>query len=117
MNQEEREQLKAELREEILEEMTNKSRKTAPGLKKVYEKWFFGPDKKDKFKNSKMEQAFGRSMSWKAWEGIRALAKTHFGISYQSQLINVNQDELERVADAICQLVYSLKVNQQKEGE
>ena len=109
MTQEEREQLKAEIRAEILEEMSANSTKVAPGLKRVYEKWFYGSDKSDKTRNSKMSQAYGHGPHWKVWESTRSFVRQYFKVSSQAQLCKQNQDEVERVADTICQTLYDLK--------
>ena len=110
MTAEEREALKEEIRTEILEEMSKKSTKVAPGLKKVYEKWFYGTDKHNKMHNSLMAEAFGHGPHWKIWETTRSFVRQYFGVTSQAQLCNKDQDEVERVADTICQMIYDLKI-------
>lgn len=109
MSPEERESIKAELREEIMNELSNKQRKRPSGLETVYKRWFYGPDSRDKYKNSKMAQAFGNATQWKVWEAVRTLARLVLGKSRVAQLDEADQEAVERVTEAICQLVYSLK--------
>ncbi len=107
MNADERELLKAELREEILEELSRKSNRRALGLETVRKKWFFGPNKKFQFENSKMAQFFGTDQH-KVWDAVRSLTRLIFHKGSCSQLENLNQEKVEYVANALCELVYSL---------
>lgn len=115
MNPEEREQLKAELREELMNELSSKSRKTSPGLDTVYKKWFYGPDRRNNHKDSKMAKAFGNANQWGVWEAIRTLVRLIFGRRYVAQLISDDQQKVEEVANTICELIYSLKAGEKEE--
>ena len=54
-----RELLKQEIKTEIMEELNAaRSMKQVPGLKKVKEKWFFGPDKNFQYSDSVMSKMF-----------------------------------------------------------
>lgn len=103
----EREQLKAEIMEEILEELAKKSNKPVPALENVRKKWFNGPDKRFKYSNSKMQQVFGDNQH-RVWDAIRSLTRLVFNKSQCSQLRDIDQEKVEKVANSICEMVYSL---------
>ena len=107
----EREQLKAEIREEILEELAKKSNKPVPALENVRKKWFNGPDKRFKYNNSKMQQVFGNNQH-RVWDAIRTLTRLIFHKGTCSQLRDIDQEKVEKVANSICEMVYLLE----KEG-
>lgn len=107
MSTEERELLKAELREEILEELARKSNRRALGIESVRKKWFIGPDKRNPYSNSEMYKVF-RNDQHKVWEAIRTLTRLIFHKGSCAQLENLDQEKVEHVADALCELVYSL---------
>ena len=117
MTPEERELLKEELRAELMEEFNKKSHKQVQALVSISKKWFNGPNKNFKWSDSKMQRIFGSHDQHKVYEAIRTLTRLIFGKSVAVQLRDEDQKEVEKVANAICELVYSLKVNQQKAGD
>lgn len=108
MQVDEREQLKAEIRAEILSEIEKKSHKVIPGLEAVREKWFIGSDKRFKYSGSKMERLFGANQH-KVWDAVRAATRLVLGKDYCAQLNSLDQRKVERVADTICETIYSLR--------
>lgn len=103
------EQLKGELKAEILEELkAEASRKGIPGLEAVRKKWFNGPDRKDKYHDSEMYKRFGNDQH-KVWDSVRAIARVIFDMKSQTRLSMVNQEKLEVVCDSLCQLICELK--------
>lgn len=45
----------------------------------------------------------------KVWDNIRALTRQIFQASSQAGLRNIDQEQVERVADTICETIYSLR--------
>lgn len=115
MNAEERELLKAELREEILEELSRKSNRRAPGIEAVRHRWTCDSKNKYSYTESKLGKYFGANQC-KVWDAVRTLTRLIFQKGSCSQLENLDQDKVEYVANALCELVYSL-AEEQKEGE
>lgn len=111
MDAEERELLKAELRAEILEELSRKSNRRAPGIEAVRKKWFQGENKINPYFDSEMDKVFG-SDQHKVWEAVRTLTRLIFHKGSCSQLENLDQNKVEYVADALCELVHSLEMEQ-----
>lgn len=114
------EKLKAEILEalkaEILEELQINSRKRVPGLEIVRKKWFYGLDgKHSHYENSKMDSLFGNDQH-RIWEAVRSLTRIIFEKECQIQLRDCNQDEILRVADALCDYIYLLKKMEGKSG-
>lgn len=111
-----REKLKAEIREEILAEIERKSNKAVPGLENIREKWFNGEDKYHKYDNSKMQQLFGNNQHH-VWDAARTLTRVILRKDYCAQLRSLDQNEVEEVMNKICETVYSLGVEVlKKEG-
>lgn len=111
------ERLKEELREEILAEIRNdiSTRKNVDSLEKVKAKYFYGPNKKDRYIGSKMYTLFGSSGQHRVWDAVRTLTRIIFNKKSQAQLATVDQDEVERVCDLLCELVCNLKTEMIKE--
>lgn len=113
-----RELLKQEIKTEIMEELNaDRSMKQVPGLKKVKEKWFFGPDKNFKYSDSVMSKMFGSYNQHKVWESVRHLTRIVFGATYQPELTRLDQDKIEYVADRLCTLICELRKEIKAKGE
>ena len=109
------EKLKKELKLEILEELkTENSRKSAPGLEVVRKKWFNGSDIRNKYDGSLMYKMF-KNDQHRVWDNVRGLARIIFGVKSQVRLSSVDQKKLEMVCDALCELIYKLKEDLEKE--
>lgn len=101
---------KQELKQEILEElMVKKSNKSIPGLEAIKKKWFNGSNPENKYRDSVMEKRFGSYGQHKVWDAMRTLARLIFHKTYQSELQRVEQEKLEHVCNALCELVCSLE--------
>lgn len=109
------EKLKEELKAEILEELkTENSRKSVLGLEVIRKKWFNGPNNRDKYSNSLMSKMFGNDQH-RVWDNVRGLARIIFGVKSQVRLSSVDQKKLEMVCDSLCELIYRLKEELDKE--
>lgn len=103
------EKLKQELKQEILEELKSyTSNRRIPGLEAVRKKWFNGPNSRDKYTDSLMYKMF-KNDQHRVWESVRTLTRLIFSMKSQVRLSSVDQTDVERVADALCKLIYSLK--------
>lgn len=109
------EKLKEELKAEILEELkAENSKKSVPGLEVIRKKWFNGPDSRNKYSSSLMHQMFGNDQH-RIWDNVRSLARIIFGMKSQVRLSSVDQKELEMVCESLCELIYKLKEELNKE--
>ena len=117
MTQEEREQLKAELRNEIVDEINSMlDRKKHPeGLKDVKTRWFGGAH------TPTYDSRMGKILpdSHYAWDAIRTLTRLIYGKKNYYQLVSVEQEDVKRVANALCELVYQerLRISQKNKVE
>ena len=116
MTAEERELIKAELREELLEEIARKSNRRAPGIETVRKKWFTGPNKMYQYSNSEMDKIFGADQH-KVWDAIRTLTRLIFGKSSCSQLEFLEQDAVEDVTERLCKIVYDLRIKERNNAK
>lgn len=113
-----RELLKQEIKTEIMEELNAaRSMKQIPGLKKVKEKWFFGPDKNFKYSNSVMDKMFGCYNQHRVWDSVRQLTRIIFSATYLSELTRLDQDKIEYVADRLCTEICELRKEIKVKGE
>lgn len=105
------EKIKEELKREILEELKNNSasRKSVPALEKVKAKWFYGPDARNRYNGSLMDQLFGNPEQHRIWDAVRLLVRIIFCKKSTVGLSDVDQEKLERVCDSLCKCIYSLK--------
>lgn len=103
------EKLKEELKAEILEELkAENSKKSVPGLEVIRKKWFNGSDSRNKYNGSLMHKMFGNDQH-RVWDNVRGLARIVFGVKSQVRLSTVDQKKLETVCDSLCELIYKLK--------
>ena len=107
-----RETLKQEIKEEILKELKERSRKNVPAIETIRKKWFNGPDPNYRYSGSEMEKLFGSYGQHRVWDALRTLTRLIFGKDNQAQLQNVDPKELEHVMNALCEYVYNLKKEQ-----
>lgn len=109
------EKLKKELKSEILEELKSEtSRKSVPGLEAIRKKWFNGSNNRDKYNDSLMYKMFQNDQH-RVWGNVRGLARIIFGVKSQVRLSSVDQKKLEMVCDSLCELIYKLKEELDKE--
>lgn len=116
MTQEEREQLKAELRKEIVDEINSMpNRKHPEGLKDVKTCWFGGAH------TPSYASRMGKILpdSHYAWDAIRTLTRLIYGKKNYYQLVSVEQEDVKRVANALCELVYQerFRISQKNKAE
>lgn len=110
------EKLKEELKAEILEELKAEvSKKSIPGLEAIRKKWFNGPDNRNKYNNSLMYKRFANDQH-RVWDNVRGLARIIFGVKSQVRLSSVDQKKLEMVCNSLCELIYKLKEELEKEN-
>ncbi|MDR2025356.1 MAG: hypothetical protein LBQ71_19425 [Hungatella sp.] len=110
------EKIKAELKREILAEISNDmpSRKNVDSLERIKTKYFYGPNMNDRHNGSRMQKLFGNDQH-RVWDAVRTLTRIIFDKKNQGQLTFADQDEVERVCDSVCYLVCSLKAEMLKE--
>ena len=113
----EREQLKAEIFAEIMAELDKKSNKRIPSLEAVRKNWFFGPDPKFRYSESKMQQAVGYRNQHVVWEAVRTLTRLIFGKNPYTRLISCDQGRVEEVANSICEMVYRFAIEERELNE
>jgi hypothetical protein len=109
VNEEERNQLKQEIIDEIEEKFKGIAiREDTQGvLSGPRNKWFRDVDNTTKRKQSLMYEAFGPVTYWMVWELIRKLTCIICGCGYVRQLSN--REQANEVAELLCQNVYELR--------
>ncbi len=84
-------------------------------LSPVRNKWF--TDKKSNNKNTPMYEMFGSVVYWTVWELIRKLTCIICGCGYVRHLSYMkNQDEVNMIAETLCQTVFDLRKNFLEKG-
>lgn len=101
---------KEKLKQEILEELrAEKLKKEVPGLAAIKKEWFNGPDRKYRWSDSSMYDLFGNDQH-QVWDNVRQLTRVIFNVPYQTSLLALNQEEVARVADILCETIANLRI-------
>lgn len=101
---------KEKLKQEILEELrAEKLKKEVPGLAAIKKEWFNGPDRKYRWSDSSMYDLFGNDQH-RVWDNVRQLTRVIFNVPYQTSLLALNQEEVARVADILCETIANLRI-------
>lgn len=115
MTEYERAALKAELIQEIREEIragkiASKNGDSAKALNPVLQKWCNGDrhphDRKVIPCNGPLIQAMPRFKGWDSWDHIRRLTCNILDVSYVRDIVDV--DRARRIADRLCEVVTEL---------
>ena len=110
MTEHEKQEVIAEVKESVRNEMKDKIVKedTQKVLKYPREKWY--GERFSTRQDSTMVQAFDTSyMAWEAWDHIRRLTCLVCGVRYVRQL--EGNPDAERICDEICQKIYDLRIS------
>lgn len=109
MTEQERAALKAELMQEIREEMKiiRAKGESAKALQPVLDKWCNGENRYGNHgRNGPLIEALPRYKGWNTWEHIRRLTCNILNVSYVRDIRDVAR--ARRIADKLCQVVVEL---------
>lgn len=108
VSEKELEELKEQLKKEILSENTASQEKYIP-LQIAKATWFFGDGGFNKYENSVMENEFGAYQMHRIWDEIRKLTIHIMGKQYFQQLVDCDYGICNMVCDTLCRTVIELR--------
>jgi len=110
INEKDLQDLKTELKAELIKEMRTEEIPSAQyPLIKAKAKWFYGEGGCDKYDHSTMDQEFERHVTFKVWEHIMRLTTLILGRRYMAQLASLDPEVCNMVCDRICNTVLELR--------
>lgn len=116
ISEKELEELKEQIKKEILSENTASQEKYIP-LQTAKATWFFGEGRFNKFENSVMENEFGVYRMHRIWDEIRKLTTHIMGKQYFQQLVDCDYEICNMVCDTLCRTVMELRMSEDVQSQ